>query len=491
MSKQQRVMTNTYYQEKYRPHVHFTPESMWMNDPNGLVYFEEEYHLFYQYHPDGKTWGPMHWGHAVSRDLLTWRHLPLALFPDEIGMIFSGSVVVDWNNTSGFFKDGEPGLVAIFTHATGDLQRQSVAYSKDNGRTWEKYVHNPVIDNDNITDFRDPKVFWHEDSSQWIMVLTIGRRVRFYASNNLIDWFTLSDFGENWGAQDGVWECPDLFMLTNEDTEEKKWVLQIGVDDGAYAGGSGTQYFVGNFDGTVFTPDQNPSDVRWIDVGKDFYAAQSFSDMPDDRRIIIAWMSNWTYAEDIPTDPWRSAMTLPRELKLCTIDGCETVVQQPVSELTQLRSVTHDIGRVAVSRERPFRMRQPNAPFEIEFDIEHINGKLECHFFKTGKESFIFSIDNEKSTIERKHFFTDDFSDSFYSLTSAPLPYGTPLRLRAVCDHSSVEWFINDGTQTSTHLFFPTDTTEYNISFQVQSGDVNIKDLSIYELQSVWSNPDQ
>ena len=255
--------SSSYYQEQHRPQFHFSPESKWMNDPNGMVYYDGEYHLFYQYYPDSTVWGPMHWGHAVSRDLVHWEHLPTALYPDSLGYIFSGSALVDWNNTSGFGKDGQPPLIAIFTHhdpvgekaGRNDFQYQSIAYSNDKGRTWTKYEGNPVVPNPGIRDFRDPKVIWDKDSEQWIMVFAAWDHVKFYASPNLKDWTHLSDFGKAWGSHAGVWECPDLFPMQVEGSATQKWVLLLSINPGSVNGGSGTQYFVGDFDGKDFVLD--------------------------------------------------------------------------------------------------------------------------------------------------------------------------------------------------------------------------------------------
>ena len=286
------------FQEPYRPQFHFTPPSQWMNDPNGLVYHQGVYHLFYQHYPDSTVWGPMHWGHAVSSDLIKWQHKPIALYPDELGLIFSGSAVVDVANSSGFGTSENPPLVAIFTYhlmdgeqaGRKDFQTQGIAYSLDNGERWFKYEGNPVIQNNDIKDFRDPKVFWHEPTQQWILTLVAGDHAKFYKSTNLKDWTLLSEFGKTQGAHGGVWECPDLFELPVAGSQEKKWVLLISMNPGAPNGGSGTQYFVGDFDGTSFTTDQ--TNARWIDQGRDNYAGVTFNNMPNDERVFIGWMSN-------------------------------------------------------------------------------------------------------------------------------------------------------------------------------------------------------
>ncbi len=330
------------YTESYRPQFHFSPETGWLNDPNGMVYYDGEYHLFYQYAAkEINISSPKHWGHAVSTDLVYWEHLPAALSPDSLGEIWSGSAVVDWKNTSGLQTGNEAVLVAIFTHFDKGLQQQSIAYSNDRGRTWTKYTRNPVVPNPGLCDFRDPKVFWHPSTAHWVMVLAAGDRVMLYTSPNLIDWRFSSQFGELEGAHGGVWECPDLFPLNVDgNPAAEMWVLLVSVGSGAPNGGSGTQYFIGSFDGETFTNDLPATAVNWIDHGLDNYAGVTYSDIPNDgrRRILMGWMSNWIYAYKVPTSPWRGAMTLPRELKLANRQNGEPqLISKPVSELAKLR----------------------------------------------------------------------------------------------------------------------------------------------------------
>ncbi|WP_355660438.1 glycoside hydrolase family 32 protein [Halomonas salifodinae] len=318
-----------------RPGLHFTPPEGWMNDPNGLVVFEGEYHLFYQYHPHDRVWGPMHWGHAVSRDLCRWEHLPVALHPDAAGMCFSGSAIVDRHDTSGLF-DGEPGLLAFYTEhrePPGDpgepgrptyVQAQCLAYSRDRGRSWQKYPGNPILASPGPRDFRDPKVIWHEPSRRWVMALACGQAIRFYVSTNLLDWTLASEFGDGQGAHTAhPWECPDLFELPVEGQAPgepaTRWVLVVGIGASAEEPfGSFTQYFVGHFDGERFHNDHPAETVLMMDEGRDFYAVQSWSDMPatDGRRLAIAWLNNWLYANQVPESGWRGAMSFPRELGL-------------------------------------------------------------------------------------------------------------------------------------------------------------------------------
>ena len=325
--------------EPYRPQYHFTPAANWINDPNGLVYYAGEYHLFYQYHPQSTLWGPMHWGHAVSPDLVNWTDLPIALTPDELGMIFSGSAVIDWRNTAGF---GAEAMVAIFTHhvTEGHYQSQSLAYSLDRGRTWTKYAGNPVIPTPAKTrDFRDPKVFWYgsDDAGHWVMCLAVGNAIHFYTSPNLLEWTHTGAFGDGHGASAGVWETPDLFELPVAGQDTTRWLLLIGVGNGAPAGGSGEQYFVGHFDGQTFISENPKATALWADYGADAYAGQSWSDTPDDRRIKISWLNNWSYGRELPTTTWRGAMTIPRTLGLVDTPDGMRLTQTPVTELAALR----------------------------------------------------------------------------------------------------------------------------------------------------------
>ena len=328
------------YNEPHRPQIHFSPAAKWMNDPNGMVFFNNTYHLFYQYYPDSTVWGPMHWGHAISKDVVHWEHMPIALYPDSLGYIFSGSAVVDINNTSGLGKDGKPPMIAIFTHhdtvglnaRRNDFQNQSIAYSLDEGKTWTKYANNPVVKNPGIVDFRDPKVMWFEEQQKWVMTLATKDRITFYSSKNLVDWTKESEFGEQVGAHGGVWECPDLFPLNYNG--EKIWVLLVSINPGGPNKGSATQYFTGKFDGKNFTPFH--TEIRWIDHGPDDYAGVTWSNTGD-RKIFLGWMSNWQYADRVPTSPWRSAMTVPRDLGIKKIGDRYFVTARPVPELSTLK----------------------------------------------------------------------------------------------------------------------------------------------------------
>ncbi|PWW32263.1 fructan beta-fructosidase [Cytobacillus oceanisediminis] len=487
-----------YYTEKYRPQFHFTPERNWMNDPNGMVFYNGEYHLFYQYHPNGTTWGPMHWGHAVSKDLVHWEHLPIALAPDDHGTIFSGSAVVDWNDTSGFF-DGKSGLVAIFTHAdtypdsNRPRQRQSLAYSKDNGRTWVKYEGNPVLQEESVTDFRDPKVFWHRETNQWIMVLAAGQTVRVYCSQNLISWEFASEFGAGHGSHQGVWECPDLFELpVDGDSNQKKWVLFVSIgNDPKYKEGSRTQYFIGDFDGKTFFNYHEPEATLWVDHGRDNYAGVSWSDIPaeDGRRIYIGWMSNWRYAKVIPTKEWRSAMTIPRVLELKKTEEGIRLVQKPIRELQSLRHDKAVLENEAVVPEQNLLANIKSNTFEIiaKFEI----GSAEEFGFKlckgTNEETIIgYNPVNQTLFVDRTHsgeaVFHEDFAGKHETIL---LPENHKITLHVLVDQSSVELFGNDGVSVITDLIFPNQDSK-QIELYAKNGKVKLKSLELYTLKSVW-----
>ncbi|WP_213532740.1 glycoside hydrolase family 32 protein [Paenibacillus sp. J45TS6] len=457
---------STIAKQNYRGIYHFSPKENWMNDPNGMVYFEGEYHLFFQHHPDGMTWGPMHWGHAVSKDLVTWEELPIALAPDELGMIFSGSAVVDWNNTTGFFGD-KPGLVAIFTHhlempeGKPAIQRQSLAYSKDNGRSWTKYEGNPVLEDARFIDFRDPKVFWNKETSNWMMIIACGQTVCLYHSPDLIHWTFASEFGEGIGSHDGVWECPDLFPLAIDgDKSNSKWVMLVSIGaDPAFIEGSRTQYFTGEFDGEVFTPDEDSHSTRWIDYGRDNYAGVSWSDVPaeDGRRLFIGWMSNWMYANQTPTGIFRGAMTIARELYLESRAGRTLLVQKPAKEL--------EAARVPILSLQDTTVRELNtslAELHLEsYEIKAVFTRGKSVGFKVrvgADEQTVIGINakTEELYVDRMVSGQHDFHEHFLGHHPAKLEaLGESNDLHIFVDCSSVEVFSNGGQAVITDLIFP------------------------------------
>ncbi|OAS89241.1 MULTISPECIES: glycoside hydrolase family 32 protein [Metabacillus] len=494
--KQQYNQVAQKYKEQYRPQFHFTPEENWMNDPNGMVYFNDEYHLFYQHHPFGTTWGPMHWGHAVSKDLIHWEHLPIALFPDEHGTIFSGSAIVDWNNTSGFFDD-QPGLVAIYTSADNypdsdrPRQRQSLAYSIDNGRTWVKYEGNPVLSDVNITDYRDPKVFWHHDTNKWVMVLATEQSVTIYTSPNLIDWEYASEFGNKAGSHDGVWECPDLFQLSiDDDKSNQKWAMLVSIGDNSeFKEGSRTQYFIGQFDGTTFVNDNDDDTILWLDYGRDNYAGVTWSDSPDERRIYIGWMSNWRYANQVPTNEWRSAMTLPRELTMTSTEEGVRLVQKPVSEINKIRKETNIHKEIIIDSNNSVFFDLNNKLMEIEIEFEQINSSefdLLIQHSETEKTIISYDVRNSSLLVDRTNSGENSFSTSFPAVQEAPLKMkNNKVKLQLFIDTSSIELFANDGEIAMTSLIFPSEIGK-GLTLVSNGGSTNVSTLKVTELESIW-----
>lgn len=482
-----------YYSEKFRPQFHFSPERNWMNDPNGMVFWDGEYHLFYQHYPDGNVWGPMHWGHAVSTDLVTWKHLPIALYPDRLGMIFSGSAVVDIDYTSGFGSPERPAMVAIFTQhfmegekaGKHDFQTQGVAFSLDRGRTWKMYDGNPVIKNPGKRDFRDPKVFWHEPTQQWKMILAVKDHVELYGSPDLKNWNYLSSFGVDIGAHGGVWECPDLFEMKVQDSEQKKWVMLVSINPGAINGGSGTQYFIGQFDGQQFLAENK--DNLWIDYGKDNYAGVTWSNVIDGRRLFLGWMSNWQYATVVPTTVWRSAMTVSRELKLEETGVGLRVTSYPVKELEELRNELTTTSNVLKSESNSSEeIYLEGQALEMEFTIlkSKKEGTLEIQF-TNNKQEFIgigvdslnrLYIDRTKSGDE----FSKDFAGKHYGKLNS---ISDTIKLRLLLDASSIEVFADDGA-VMTELFFPSEL--FNKMQIKASNGISIPELKIYTLNPIW-----
>ncbi|ARI76330.1 glycoside hydrolase family 32 protein [Halobacillus mangrovi] len=431
--------------EKFRPQYHFSPRKNWINDPNGLCYFNGEYHLFYQYHPHSKVWGPMHWGHAVSTDLIQWEHLPVALYPDELGQIFSGSVVVDHLNTSGLQVDQRKVMVAIFTHHKEGHETQSIAYSRDEGRTWEKYHLNPVLDNPGLKDFRDPKVFWNE--THWVMSLACGDHIRFYRSEDLLNWTYLSSFGHEYGAHGGVWECPDLIRFQTDAGE--KWVLIVSINPGGPNGGSAIQYFTGSFDGKMFKPDQSKEVVKWADYGRDFYAAVTWSNLAEP--LWIGWMNNWQYANEGPTHPFRGSMSIPRKLYLKEVEGKTMLVQKPI-EVTPLLKERTESECICLKPEHAFsRVIQRQSSFQatiksgfVAFDLS-IKGEGE-------QLTINFNPFKQCLKVDRTGLKLVQFSKEFASVDSMSVKYVNDFHL--FIDECSIEIFINQGTKVMTELFY-------------------------------------
>ena len=443
---------------QYRPAFHFTPRANWMNDPNGMVLVNGEYHLFFQYYPDDTVWGPMHWGHAKSRDLLHWEELPIALRPDEKGWIFSGSIVVDTANTSGFGRDGMAPWVAIFTHHDGagekagrqDIESQSLAYSLDGGTTWTKYAGNPVLPSPGTRDFRDPKVFWHAASNRWVMSLATKDRITFFSSANLKEWRRESEFGATLGAHGGVWECPDLFPVTFEG--KTYWVLLVSLNPGGPNGGSATQYFVGNFDGSTFTPVN--AEAHWLDYGPDNYAGVTFGNTAG-RALFMGWLGNWNYAMKVPTHPWRSAMTLPRDLRLQRVGQELRLASQPAREVDGLGTEPKALA-VAPGPLVEYA-QQTGDRFQWHLQLKRLDGFRVSLASGAGDQLDIgFDVKRNEYFIDRRRAGAGAFSPGFAGRFTAPrVATAAEGDITLVVDATSVELFADGGLTVMTALSFP------------------------------------
>lgn len=488
------------YDELYRPQFHFTPASNFMNDPNGMVFHEGEYHLFYQHNPFGNEWGHMSWGHAVSADAVRWKHLPVALREENGIMIFSGSAVVDRSNSSGLCAARVGGdkscLIAIYTGHTEKNQTQNIAFSNDRGRTWTKYAQNPVIDIGE-RDFRDPKVIWHEATRRWVMVAVLAKekKVRFYGSTNLRDWKHLSDFGPA-GATGGIWECPDLFRLNIEGQPGKsKWVLKVDLNPGAVAGGSGGQYFVGEFDGTKFTNDNAPERKLWIDYGKDFYAAQSWSNLPGEGKesVWLGWLNNWQYANKTPTAPWRGAQSIPRVATLRAYPEGVRLVQRPVSELQKLRTAHFGLKNESVEKANALLGANNFGGDALEIIAEFEPGAASEFGFRVrkgaGEETNVaYSTASQQLSVDRTKSGAVSFDNNFPGRHAAPLPLEkNRVRLHIFVDRSSVEVFGNDGRAVITDLIFPKPDSR-GVEIYATGGAAKLVSLDIWKLKSAWGN---
>ena len=415
--------------EKFRSIYHHTPVYGWMNDPNGMFYKDGVWHLYYQYNPYGSQWENMTWAHSTSTDLIHWKNHGEVIQPDALGTIFSGSSVVDKENTAGFGKDA---VVAFYTSA-GAAQTQSIAYSTDNGETFKKYVNNPILTSD-VPDFRDPNVFWNEEVKQWNLILAAGQQMNIYSSKNLKDWKFESSFGEGYGNHGGVWECPDLLKMGD------KWVLICNINPGGPFGGSATQYFVGSFDGHKFTCESKPEVTKWMDYGKDHYATVSFSNAPDDRIVVLPWMSNWQYANQVPTQQFRSANGLPRDLGLYSYNGEDYVSVKPSPEV------------FAAFEKKPFGRLQSAAYIEVT-NIKS-NASIVLSNDKGERVTMVYDGKNATFSMDRTESGVTDFHSDFKAKTVAPTN-GVIKSMQIFIDHCSIEAFDTEGKVAMTNLVFP------------------------------------
>ncbi len=472
------------YQEKYRPQYHFTTPQNWINDPNGLVYANGSYHLFYQSNPFANVWGHMTWGHATSKDLIHWQHLPIAIKEENGIMAFSGSAVLDAQNTSGFSVNGSQPLVAIYTGHTDTLQTQNLAFSNDKGITWTKFKSNPVL-NYHKKDFRDPNVFWYQPKQQWIMALSFPNehQVGFFASKNLQQWQQISVFGPL-GDTSGVWECPDLMQVPIEGKPGKtKWVLFTSQN-------ATMQYFVGEFDGVNFINENPANTIFKQDYGTDYYAAVTYHNTPNKQPVAIGWINNWNYANDIPTTPWKSAMALPRKLSLKKINNQWQLLQELEGDLATLRGTRTTLNNIKVSSNYtlPFKSQT----FEMDCVIQSSNGEAGIKIAVGNGHYFTIGYDGNTQTLftDRSHVGTTFFNKNFDSLAickvKVPLINGN-LKLHIFYDKSIVEIYANDGIAVFTVQLFPNESYT-GIELYSNGQPAVFKSINIWKINSIWPN---
>lgn len=472
--------------ESFRPVYHHTPAYGWMNDPNGMFYKDGVYHLYFPYNPYGSVWGNMHWGHSTSTDLMHWKFEGCAIVPDTWGAIFSGSCVVDHENTAGFGKEA---VVAFYTSAKstpwGDIQMQSMAYSLDNGKTFTKYEGNPILTSSE-RDFRDPKVFWYAPEKHWVMILAVGQHMEIYSSVNLKEWKKESEFGAMQGAHGGVWECPDLVEIPVEGTREKKWVLICNLNPGGPFGGSAAQYFVGSFDGKKFV-NESPTQTKWMDWGKDNYATVTWSNAPDGRCIALGWMSNWQYANNVPTRQYRSANTLARDLTLYR-EGQELYLKStPSVEVKKARGKKVSIPSFKVSEKHEMvnLFEEKQGAYEVEIVIQNAGASKIAFCLlndKGEKVSMYYDLNRKQFVMDRSESGTVDFSKDFPAVTVAPANVDKELTLRLFVDRSSIEAFGEDGKFVMTNLVFPSQPY-VKMCFEADKNGYAVKALNVYKLQ--------
>lgn len=498
--------SNTDY---YRPEYHHTPLYGWMNDANGLVYKDGEYHLYFQYNPYGSKWGNMHWGHSVSKDLVHWQHLDPAIARDTLGHIFSGSTVIDKNNSAGYGKDA---MIAFYTSASDEHgQIQCMAYSNDNGRTYTKYENNPILTPfDGLKDFRDPKVFWYEPAQKWYMIVSADKNMRFYSSTDLKQWEYLSQFGEGYGVKPNQFECPDFIQLPVDGNKDNmKWVMIVNINPGCPFGGSATEYFIGDFDGKEFKCDTDKSVTKWLDFGKDHYATVCFSNTGD-RIIAVPWMSNWQYANVTPIRQYRGANALPRELSLYTKNGEIYMAANVVKETEALRKSTRNIESLSVEGETVIDSITDGLNSGVELEMDIVPGKAQTVGFdimnakgektkiyldlKSGRavmdrtESGLIAFGEKaephfKENHDRRKTESINYINDFALGTWAPLSLceGKSYHLNVFVDKCSVELFVDGGRIAMTNLVFPTEV--YNsLRFYTEGGKAEVKNLSIHKL---------
>ena len=438
--------------DPFRPVYHYTPASGNLADPNGLILYQGEYHLFHQ--QDGT------WAHAVSPDMVHWERLGTALTHDALGLAMSGSCVDDGANTSGLVPDG--GMVAVYTSTEGG-EAQSLAYSTDRGRSWKRYDGNPVLPNEGRKDFRDPKVFWHEPTKSWVMVVSLGDRIAVYRSGDLRSWTHASDFGEGRGSHAAVWECPDLFPLDDVSTGQTRWVLTTSIGDNTETRGSTAQYFIGDFDGSTFFPEDDRT--RFTDAGQDFYAVQTFEKV-EGRRIWLGWMGNWAYPYSMPTEGWKNQMSVPRELTLTTRDGVRVLLQQPVKELDALRGQTTDVGGLSATNTTTALGTGRVVELDLTLDVSgasdawlglcrgQVDGTLQEVRVGVVPAEGIFYLDRTAGGLAAVPGRDGGTAQFALRREVAYHPVDGKVRLHVYVDQSSVEVFVDDGAPVGSFLVF-------------------------------------
>ncbi|MHC5201355.1 GH32 C-terminal domain-containing protein [Myroides sp. LJL119] len=469
--------------QRFRPNYHFSADFGWINDPNGMFYKDGVYHLCFQYNPYGATWENMTWGHAVSKDLILWQQQKEVLHPDALGQIYSGCAVVDTNNDAGFAKGS---VLAYYTNA-GNAQFQSLAYSTDNGQSFIKYKNNPILMG-NSPDFRDPKVFYHQQSKKWIMVLAAGQQMEFYSSIDLLSWEYQSTFGQGIGVHSGVWECPDLIELSLQSEKQNLWVLLCNINPGGIFGGSAAQYFIGHFDGKTFTVlgDDYP---KWLDFGKDFYAGVSWSNLPDNRKVVMAWMSNWQYAHELPSSPFKGVNTIARELSLFSYCDSVYVKTQFVKELQGYCKKTKLFTDIKIDKLTKIEhLVEPCCmSYRLDFDFTiNTSSKFHLKLYNDLNQEILFVVDlvNKQFTMERDksgHLPVLNNLD-FIQATTAPIYNDeNKLKLQILIDTCSIEIFGNHGEFAMTNLVFPTQSF-HHLQISLQQGFLVMDSLQVYHI---------
>ncbi len=485
------------YHEPHRPQFHFSPREKWMNDPNGLVYENGTYHLFFQQNPTASVAGNIHWGHAMSRDLVHWQQQPTALAPDSLGLIFSGSAVLDAHNTSGLGQPGQPALVALYTshseqreqQGRQDVENQSLAYSLDHGQTWTKYAHNPVLKNQGSRDFRDPKVSWYAPGQKWLMALSAHDHVEFYSSKNLLAWTKESDFGRGLGAHGGVWECPDLIQVRDAQGQPHD-VLIVNLNPGGPNGGSATQYFVGAFDGQTFRASQ--PGTQWLDYGPDNYAGVTWTNLPaGSSPTLIGWMSNWNYGQQVPTSPWRSAMTVPRTLALRAAQGGWRLASQPVAALAKLYETPIMLHNVAVSGSYDLgkNLKDATGRYRLQLTVPQAQNWT-LVLSNAAKEQVLIGYDHAKQEyyLDRSKSGNVTFAPAdkgFTQVARAPrLATGPTQEIMLLVDAASAELFADGGLTCLTGIFFPSQPLT-GLALQA-AGNPTLPRVELAGMRSIW-----